>query len=129
MRTQVEVSRHNVTVAQFFSAVRSACKKKGLDFGLERDIFESPIACYNATYFVRDGVKYARYCEGEPTLELDATDAPAKAETCRIKPYDYQVYVMGFDGSVFNEICEFTFDDENRGFGYYYQLSVEPQEA
>ena len=27
-----------------------------------------------------------------------------------------------FDGDCYNEICEFTFDDEKTGHGYYYQM-------
>ena len=52
--------------------------------------------------------------------EWDAEDAPCKAETVRQFAYDNQTYILNFDGSCYNEICEFTFDSENRGHGYYY---------
>ena len=31
--------------------------------------------------------------------------------------------ILSFDGSMYNEICEFTFDDEKTGHGYYYQAN------
>lgn len=53
----------------------------------------------------------------------DGTDAPCRAETCRTFAYDYQTYILNFDGSMYNEICEFTFDDGKTGHGYYYQAN------
>ena len=50
-------------------------------------------------------------------------NAPCRAETCKTFPYDYHTYVLNFDGSMYNEICEFTFDDEKTGHGYYYQAN------
>jgi len=123
MKSEVEVSRQNVTVAEFFRAIKAACEKKGLAFDLDRETFENPSRPSDDTYSVTNGVKHARYGKGEPTRESDGSDAPAKAETVRIQPYDYQCYIHNLDGSVFNEICEFSFDDEKRGHGYYYQVS------
>ena len=53
----------------------------------------------------------------------NGADAPCRAEICRTFAYDYQTYILNHDGSMFNEICEFTFDDEKRGHGYYYQVN------
>ncbi len=53
----------------------------------------------------------------------DGTDAPCRAETCRTFAYDFQAYILNHDGSMYNEICEFTFDDEKTGHGYYYQAN------
>ena len=53
----------------------------------------------------------------------DGAEAPCEAETCRSFPYDHQIYTLNWDGSMYNEICEFTFDDEKTGHGYYYQAS------
>ena len=53
----------------------------------------------------------------------DGTDAPCRAETCRTFAYDFQTYILDHDGSMYNEICEFTFDDEKTGHGYYYQAN------
>ena len=55
-----------------------------------------------------------------------ADDAPCKAETVRSFAYDHQTYVLYFDGTCYNEICEFSFNDEKRGFGYYYQINADP---
>lgn len=120
---QIEIERNNITVKAFLALVRKSCQAKGMDTGIEQDEFEAPSACYDDTYFIRNGVKFARYGKGEPTRQLDAADAPAKAETLRIAPYDYQMYILNHDGSCFNEICEFTFDDGIKGHGYYYQLN------
>lgn len=123
MNNHVEVERNNVTLAAFFRAIKRACDHKGMEHTVDRTEFQNPTVEYDDTYFVHDGVKYARYGKGEPTREFDGSQAPARAETCRTMPYDYQSYVLNFDGSVFNEICEFTYDDDNRGHGYYYQLN------
>ena len=32
-----------------------------------------------------------------------------------------RLYILNWDGSMYNEICEFTFDDEKTGHGYYYR--------
>jgi len=63
--------------------------------------------------------------------EEDAIDAPCKSEETRNFAYDYQTYILNFDGTLYNEICEFTFDTDNRGHGYYYQVNKmqEEQEA
>jgi hypothetical protein len=50
---------------------------------------------------------------------------PCKAETCKSFPYDHQMYILNWDGSCYNEIIEFTFDDDKRGSGYYYQMHKE----
>jgi hypothetical protein len=56
-------------------------------------------------------------------IEDSAEDAPCKAETVKVFAYDTQTYVLNFDGTCYNEICEFTFDDEKTGHGYYYQAN------
>ena len=55
--------------------------------------------------------------------EDDAADAPFKSEETRNFAYDCQTYILSFDGTCYNEICEFTFDTDNRGHGYYYQIN------
>ena len=56
-------------------------------------------------------------------IEWDGSDAPCEAQTDRSFAYDYQTYALFFDGTCYNEICEFTFDDDGRGHGYYYQFN------
>lgn len=51
----------------------------------------------------------------------NSTSAPCKSEICRTFPYDIQTLVLNWDDSMYNEICEFTFDDGETGHGYYYQ--------
>ena len=53
----------------------------------------------------------------------DGAETPCRAETCKTLPYDFQTYILNHDGSMYNEICEFTFDDEKTGHGYYYQAN------
>ena len=149
--TMVEVQRNNVTVAQFLRYIQAACAKQGLERGFSRDDFEHPYTEQHSSYHVIDGVKrchheYYRtatrwgrklgphgyftneFYEYEETelarvdQEWPGEDAPCKAETCRSFPLDFQTYMLGWDGCCYNEICEFTFDDDKRGHGYYYQV-------
>jgi len=121
MNYSVEVSRNNVTLSAFLSEVKAACKKKGIDFNFDREEFENPFRNESSSYYVKDGIQF--YTHNGYTVEYPAENAPAEAETCRTKPLDYQTYILNYDGSMFNEICEFTFDDEKRGHGYYYQAN------
>lgn len=56
------------------------------------------------------------------------TDAPCKSEICKFFAYDTQTYILNWDGSMYNEICEFTFDDKKTGHGYYYQANRDAAE-
>lgn len=55
--------------------------------------------------------------------EEDGAAAPCKAEKFKAFAYDIQTYILNFDGTCYNEICEFHFNDEKRGYGYYYQAN------
>lgn len=59
---------------------------------------------------------------------VDGTDSPCEAETMRSFAYDHQIYILNWDGSMYNEICEFTFDDEKTGHGYYYQANQDAEQ-
>lgn len=76
---------------------------------------------YTRYYYTDELEEYeeTKLCRSDWTE--DATDAPCKAETIRNFAYDCQTYILNFDGSMYNEICEFTFEDETHGHGYYYQ--------
>ena len=103
---QIELQRSNVTPSQFLSYVKHQLKKRGM-----RDIASD----LDLNYF-RAG------CD----LNFDYRDEPGKpckAEKSVSKPYEMQTYVLGWDGFCYNEICEFEFDDEKRGHGYYYLLN------
>jgi hypothetical protein len=118
----VEVTRNNVSLSAFFSAIKKACETKGISLDLDRDLFENPPGGgSDVRYSVKDGKRIAYY-DGFK-VETDASDAPCESEICRFKPLDYQTYVKNFDGMFYNEICEFTFWDDKRGSGYYYRAS------
>lgn len=118
---EIEVTRTNVTPAQFLSAVRAACKAKGIEFGIETEDFKNPRQLNDIHYTVIDGKKHVT--DAGRSYEWDGSDAACKAETCRTLPLDHQTYVLNWDGSMYNEICEFTHDDDKKGTGYYYQAN------
>lgn len=126
MNYSIELTRSNVTPAKFFAEIRFACKKKGIDFAMELDEFVSPSREWNSRYIVKDGKKIS--WTDEYRHEDDAEGAPCQSEICRDLPYDWQTYVLNFDGSCYNEICEFTFDDEKHGHGYYYQMNRDAEQ-
>lgn len=119
MNYLIEIERNNVTLSQFLSYIRSRCKKRGIDFGIEKEDFLSPTIPYNVSYRVIDGEKHCY--DGNRHYIVDGADAPCIAETMVILPLNFQTYILNFDGSLYNEICEFTFDDQKRGHGYYFQ--------
>lgn len=103
---QIEISRNNITLAQFFAMVKFECKKKGIDFYMTKEEFENPPSIINNRYFNGNPIENA--CKSEILLQ---------------SPLNTQTYMLNFDGSCYNEICEFTFDDEKTGHGYYYQVN------
>jgi hypothetical protein len=123
MDKQVEVQRNNVTLNAFFAAIKSACAIKGMELNIDRDIFENTKINEDSRYYIKDGVKHYSY-NGFCTKQ-DVEGAAAQEEIYKTKPLDFQSYVKNFDGSVYNEICEFSFDDEKRGHGYYFQSNTE----
>ena len=92
---------------------------KGISVGYDRDWFEKPLQPGDSRYYVKDGEKICS-CDGHRSV-WPADDAACKSEICRNLPYDCQAYILGWDGSCYNEIVEFTFDDDKTGYGYYYQ--------
>lgn len=123
MNCQVEIQRNNVTLNAFFTAVKAACIRKGLECNIDRDMFENPAINENSRYYVKDGVKHYTY--NGFTAQLDADTAVAQSEIYMTKPLDFQTYFKHFDGSYYNEICEFSFDDEKHGHGYYFQANAD----
>jgi hypothetical protein len=120
MKTRfLKIERNNVTIAEFYTYIRARCKAKGIEHGLpDRSEFENPSCPVNVRYVVTDGVKQYEYDYGNH--KLGETNA-CQSEILRRMPLDYQVYNLNWDGSSFNVICEFTFDSETRGHGYFYQ--------
>lgn len=103
---QIELTRRNVTPAEFLAYVRSQLKKKGIrDYASDLDL----------TYWAAGN-----------DIEFDYhndPNKPCKAERSISRPYEMQTYVAGWDGTLYNEICEMTFYDEKRGSGYYYLIN------
>lgn len=120
MKQDVEVTRTNITVKQFFKAIEKALERKGMSFLMvDLDSFEHTTSNEDSRYHIKDGIKYYSY--NFFTVQQDATDSAAQSEIYTVRPYNFQTYCKNFDGSGYNEICEFTFDDEKKGTGYYYQ--------
>lgn len=106
---EIEIQRSNITPAQFLAYVRSRVDAKGGHWyrsDLDLAWFKNADERWNSEYSF-----------GLPG------DRGAASELSRDKAYDKQTYVMNFDGSVYNEIVEFDFDDEKTGHGYYYLLN------
>jgi uncharacterized protein YegP (UPF0339 family) len=134
MNISIEIERNHVTVAAFLAYVKKQCAQKGIAFDIDRHMFENPTQNLYRSYHVKDGIKYCTtgykrrngQTGGVETVfsnsEYEA-DTGAEAETSREFPLDWQTYIRMFDGSVYNEICEFNFDDEKHGRGYFFVLS------
>ena len=109
---EIEIQRSNVTPAQFLAYVRNRVDAKGGEM-LRSDL--------SLDYFKRgDDLNFDIHHE-EP--EFDGLH-----EKSISKPYEMQTYIKYEDGACYNEICEFEFDDEKTGHGYYYLVNVETVE-
>jgi len=106
-KIEIEISRGNTTPAQFLCQVRYQIRKKGLE-------------CYasdlNLNYFAAGNDLNFEY-HNNP-------EKPCKAEKSVSKPYQMQTYIRNWDGTLYNEIVEFDFWDENTGTGYYYLCDI-----
>lgn len=102
---EIEITRHNVTPAQFLSYVRRNVDKKGGEM-LRSDL--------NTSYFAAGNDLNFDICHNDGLHEKSVS-----------KPYEMQTYLHYSNGAVYNEICEFEFDNEKTGNGYYYLLNVE----
>lgn len=111
MREELELTRRNVTPAQFAAYVREQIRKHNITSVCAEDIDIRYWAAGNDLNF---NIKYE-------------ADGPCKMESSTSKPYDRQTYILDWDDSVFNEIMEFQFWDGKVGFGYYYLLNDNKQ--
>lgn len=109
---EIEIQRNNVTPAQFLAYVRSRVDAKGGN-GLRGDL--------EPAYFAEGG-----------DLNFDTKHTEPELAGCHersvSRPYEMQTYIRCANGATYNEICEFTFDDEKTGHGYYYLVNVEAVE-
>jgi len=89
-------------------------------------MFENPPAAHqiNFRFFTGNDGKKVMSCDGAPYTEYTG-QSQMKSEVLLVKPLDYQSYGDDGNGNIYNEMCEFTFDDDKRGSGYYYQLAIE----
>lgn len=109
-KEELELTRTNVTPAAFLAYVRSMIRKHDLTAISAGDI--------DLEYF-RAG--------NDMNFDISGRRNPYTAcmhERSVSKPYEMQTYVMNWDGSVYNHIMEFEFDDENTGHGYCYILNT-----
>ena len=104
---EIEIERNNVTPAQFLAYVRAQLKKHNMN-DLSSDL--------DLDYFRRGNDRNSSY--------HDIPGKPCKAETSVSKPYEMQTYCLNWDGTRYNEICEFEFDDDKTGYGYYYLVDT-----
>lgn len=114
---EIELTRHNVTPSQFLSYVRRNVDKKG-GYMLRGDL--------DLAYFAAgDDLNFDIY-HSEP--EFNGLHEKSVSE-----PYKMQTYNGYANGAVYNEICEFEFDDDKTGHGYYYLVNIiateEPEES
>lgn len=101
---EVEFERNNVTPAQFLAYVRRMVDKKG-------------------GRYLRSDLDLAYFKAGKD-LNFDTTH-DGITEKSISKPYEMQTYIRYHEsGCLYNEICEFTFDDDKTGHGYYYLVNI-----
>lgn len=109
-REYLEIQRHNVTPSQFLAYVRRQIRKHNLTTICAEDIDLNYFAAGNDLNFSIDN--------------RDKPDAPCMMEKSISKPYEYQTYVKNWDGTVYNNIIEFSFDDEKKGYGYFFFVNT-----
>ena len=110
-RFEMEITRNNVTPAQFLADVRYCVDKKG-GKEIRGDL---DLRYFKAGNDLNFNFKH----------EGDALDGLVEKSVS--KPYEMQTYLRWSDGATFNEICEFDFDDEKKGHGYYYLLNIDAE--
>lgn len=122
---ELECTRSNVTVSGFLGYINKRCKDKGINFEISKEDFENPgsYARSDMHYIVSNGKKIVWNNGERLEYEFKTEEGMPKSEMSKCLPYDYHNAVVNQDGSMWNEICEFTFDDENKGTGYFYTIN------
>ncbi|MDR3289445.1 MAG: hypothetical protein LBT22_08465 [Peptococcaceae bacterium] len=103
--------------------------KKYCSFKAKREV--TKLRRKHASYVTSEGFKryyYTDELEEYTETEIhsyeqiwEAEEEPCQSEIINQFPYDYQIFVRNWNGTCYNETCEFTFDDDKRGYGYYYR--------
>ena len=101
---EIEITRTNITVSAFLAQVRFYVDRKGGKM-LRGDLD-------------------LRYFAAGNDLNFDVKH-DGMHEKAVSHPYEMQTFIRNADGSVYNEICEFSFDSDNKGTGYYYLCNKE----
>lgn len=114
MKFEFEITRNNVTPAQFLAYCRSRVDAKGGKYvrsDLNLDYFKRGNDLnFNVNHkALNDECYTVEGCEYEKSIS---------------RPYEMQTYIRSTNGDVYNEICEFVFDSEKTGHGYYYLINV-----
>lgn len=107
---EIELQRRGVTPAKFLADVRFYVDKKGGRY-VRSDLDLEYFKAGNDLNF-----DYKHEDENDPCHGLH--------EKSISRPYEMQTYLRYESGAVYNEICEFQFDDDKTGFGYYYLVNV-----
>lgn len=115
MKFEIEISRNNVTPAQFLAYCRKRVDEKGGN-GIRSDL--------DLDYFKR-GNDLNFNIDHKSDNDDVYTISGVEYERSVSHPYEMQTYIRYTNGSVYNEICEFDFDDEKTGHGYYYLISLD----
>ena len=115
MKFEIEISRNNVTPAQFLAYCRKRVDEKG-GSGIRTDL--------DLDYFKR-GNDLNFNINHKADNDDVYTISGVEYERSVSKPYEMQTYIRYSNGSFYNEICEFDFDDEKTGHGYYFLISLD----
>lgn len=115
MKFEIEITRNNVTPAQFLAYCRSRVDSKGGKY-VRSDL--------NLDYFKRGND--LNFDVNHKALNDECyTVGGCEYEKGTSHPYEMQTYIRSTNGDVYNEICEFDFDSEKTGHGYYYLINVD----
>jgi hypothetical protein len=114
MKFEIEIERNNVTPAQFLAYCRSRVDAKGGDC-LRSDL--------DLDYFKR-GDDLSFNIDHKALNDECYTENGCEREKSISNPYEMQTYIKWSNGAMYNEICEFDFDNEKTGHGYYYLVNI-----
>lgn len=112
---EIEIERNNVTPAQFLAYCRRRVDEKGGGH-IRADLDIYTFKRGNGVDYDIDHTEYNDECY---------TISGCEREKCVCKPYEMHAFVKWTNGAMYNEICEFEFDDEKTGHGYYYLVNVD----
>jgi hypothetical protein len=116
-----EISRSNVTLEQFFKAIRASCEKKGIPFSLSVESFKNPKTLCNCGYYVKGGVTWGFNFSDRWKTASPMSCAEEKIITL---PFNYHFYTLEHDGSCFEEIARFTNYQGGKGSGFYHVKNI-----